>query len=125
MDTTALRTPAWRLIGLTRSEPGVLALADGRLAYWTDGGVAFDVPLGEVSDVVFPWYYFNGGAKLTADGEAYRFSFVEPNDAQPIPDHLLGRAFGGVGAAGVVAKKTADIARGRRAGKAWREALGA
>lgn len=120
----SLRTPAWRLHGLTRSEPGVLALADDRLGYWTPEGMVFDVPLAEVREIVFPWYYFGGGAKLTASGEAYRFSFVEPNDAQPIPDHLLGRAFGAVGAAGVVVKKTGDIARGRAAGRAWKAALG-
>ncbi len=114
----SLRTPAWRLIGLTRSEPGVLALEEGRLAYWTEERLLFDVPLSEVSDVVFPWYYFGGGVKLTAGGDAHRFSFVEPNDARPVPVHLMGRPRAGTGIS-----VGADIAEGRKAGKMWKRNL--
>lgn len=113
---SSLRSPAWRLIGLTRSEPGVLAHEAGRLSYQTENGVVFDVPLSEVSEVVFPWYYFSGGVKLTADGTAYRFSFVEPNDARPTPDHLLDEA-GGAGVQGT------GIAGGRQAGAMWKRLL--
>jgi len=115
----ALRTPAWRLIGLTRSEPGVLAFENGHLAYWTEDGLLFNVPLPEVSDVVFPWYYFSGGAKLIAGGDAYRFSFVEPNDAQPVPGHLMDRQCAGVGGS----TKAIGIAAGRRAGAMWKRLL--
>lgn len=119
----ALRTPAWRLHGLTRSEPGVLAFANGRLSYRTEDGVVFDVPLAEVTDVVFPWYYFGGGAKLMAEGEAYRFSFVRPNDASDVPGRLLARSGNPVGLV-TAGQKVVDIGAGRRAGKAWREILG-
>ena len=105
---SVLRTPAWRLIGLTRSEPGILALAEGRLTYRTNAGVMFDVPLMDISEVVFPWYYFGGGVKLNAVGEAYRFSFVEPNDAPSSP--LVGP--GGVG-----------VTAGRQAGAEWKRIL--
>ncbi|MEO0558965.1 MAG: hypothetical protein AAF170_12355 [Bacteroidota bacterium] len=104
----SLRTPAWRLIGLTRSEPGVLSYTDGRLSYRTEDGLLFDVPLSDVSNVVFPWVYFGGGVKLVADGEAYRFSFVTPNDALSSP-------LTGAGPVG--------IAAGRRAGAEWKRVL--
>lgn len=106
--SSSLRTPAWRLIGLTRSEPGALAYSDNRLSYRAEDGLLFDVPLSEVSHVVFPWYYFGGGVKLVADGEAYRFSFVTPNDA--LPSSVTGSAPVGIGA-------------GRRAGAEWKRVL--
>ena len=68
----------WRLIGTLRSEAGWLDLTAGRLRYTTETREVFDVSLDEVTDVVWPWYYFGGGVKLTADGEQYRFSFVLP-----------------------------------------------
>ena len=114
----SLRTPAWRLIGLTRSEPGVLAHEEGRLTYWTEEGLLFDVPLAEVADVAFPWYYFSGGVKLTADGEAYRFSFVEPNDAGPIPDSLLNK----LGPDNVILPPI-GVAEGRSIGQRWKPIL--
>ena len=73
---------AWRLIGTLRSQDGWLDLTAGRLRYSTPDGVVFDVPLAEVTDITWPWYYFGGGVKLTAGGEEYRFSFVLPNGAE-------------------------------------------
>ena len=73
---------AWRLIGTLRSQAGWLDLTAGRLRYSTPDGVVFDVPLAEVTDITWPWYYFGGGVKLTAGGEQYRFSFVLPNGAE-------------------------------------------
>ena len=133
-DTNSPRTVAWLLMGLTGSAPGVLQVSDGRLSYTAHGrgaltggqlrelerrtgrsGLAdeltgeavvtlFDVPLAAVSDVVFPWYYFGGGMKLTAADVGYRFSFIKPQNTQDWPG-------------------VADIPGGRAAGKAWRETL--
>lgn len=93
---------------MTQSEPGVLAHSDGRLRYRTEAGVRFDVPLSSVSNVVFPWYYFGGGVKLVANGEAYRFSFVTPNDATFSPQ---------------TGSVPVGIAAGRRAGAEWKQLL--
>ncbi len=73
-------------------------MTDGRLAFTTGERCLFDVPLPEVSDVVFPWYYFGGGVKFIIGATSYRLSFVEPND-------------------------TLAIGEGRRAGKAWKSVL--
>ncbi len=124
MATTALRTPAWLLIGITRSVPGVLELADGILAFSTEEGRVFAAPTSEVRNVRFPWFYFGGGAKLTVGSEQYRLSFVRPNDASDIPDRLMARSEDGGAAALLTAgRKVRDIGEGRRAGKAWRAAL--
>lgn len=124
MPDDAFRTPAWLLIGLTRSVPGVLEFADGRLAYSIEAGRVFDVPLSEVTGIKFPWYYFSGGVKFTVGSEAYRLSFVRPNDASDVPGRLLaGSEAGGPLALLTAGRKVADIGEGRRAGKAWKRIL--
>jgi hypothetical protein len=50
--------------------------------------------------VVFPWYYFGGGMKLSAGGVGHRFSFLRPQNTQDLPgvaDIPAGRAAGGPG----------------------------
>jgi hypothetical protein len=116
-----LRTQAWRMIGLTRSERGVLSLAHDRLTFTTHEGVVFDVPVAEVSEATAPWYYFGGGIKLRVRAERYRFSFVRPNDDLAVYDDL--EPIGVEDAPGLFAGS--DIARGRRACRAWQAALGA
>lgn len=126
MTTDAYRTPAWLLIGLTRNMPGVLEYADGQLAYSNEDGRVFDVPLAEVTGVKFPWYYFSGGMKFTVGSEAYRLSFVRPNDASDIPGRLLAGSDAGASFALLTAgRKVQDIGEGRRAGKAWKAVFAA
>lgn len=121
---TSLRTPAWRLIGLTRNQPGLLDLADGRLAFTPLQGEGFDVPLAEVTGVTFPWYYIGGGVKLKAAGEAYRFSFVRPNGAEHVPARLVPREYASDEDPWEVEPGMGEVARGRRVGTAWKAALG-
>jgi hypothetical protein len=113
---------AWRLIGTLRTEAGWLDLTAGRLRYTNEFGAMFDVPLDEVTDVVWPWYYFSGGVKLTANGDRYRFSFVLPNGAE-YPTARLEAVIGDPGALAIVLQKGNDIAAGRDAGKEWRRRL--
>ena len=94
-----IETTVWRLIGLTGSKRGVLTLGNGRLAFNGDEGTKFNVPLGAVSGIKFPWYYFHGGVKMTIANESYRFSFIEPHN-----EH-------------------ANIREGRRTGARWKAAL--
>jgi hypothetical protein len=134
LDRDSTRTAAWLLMGSTGSTPGVLEIGGGRLRYTAHGrgaltngqlreleqrtgqsGLAdalsggarvalFDVPLDAVGDVVFPWYYFGGGMKLTAGGAPYRFSFLKPQNTQDDPGIF-------------------DIPAGRAAGRTWKGAL--
>jgi hypothetical protein len=109
--STSFESPAWQLIGATRNKPGHLVLADGTLTFEVESRPVFRVPLSQVTNVVFPWYYFSGGAKMTVKGTHYRFSFVKPNDAVDPDDRSAG--IGSV----------LSIGSGRKAGKAWKEAL--
>ena len=135
-NSSRLRTEAWLLRGIS-SMPGALALANDRLSFTAFGAgnfggrqlrkleaeagrdglatrlgndentVVFDVPLAEVQDVNFPWYYFSGGVKLTLCGVRYRFGFARPaNTKLPSENADL-----------------SDITKARRSGKAWKAVL--
>jgi hypothetical protein len=113
---------AWRLVGLFRSQAGWLDLHDGRLRYFTPAGVDFDVPLDEVTGLVFPWYYSGGGLKLTVAGEEYRFAFVEPNGAQR-PDVSRLAASKETRSLAQVAVRAQEAGSGRSVGREWRRLL--
>ena len=101
---------------MIRSLPGILESGGGRFAFTTDEQRVFDVPLSEVTDVKFPWYYFGGGVKFKIGTAGYRLSFVQPNDADDIPFDLISRTEFGDPAA----RSTAGIREGRQAGEAWK-----
>ena len=114
---------AWRLKGITVSIPGWLDLTAGRLRFATPDEVVFDVPLAEVTDIVYPWYYFGGGVKLRAAGELYRISFVLPNGMEYASARGLASQ-GDLASLAIVASKAEDIGAGREVGRRWRELLG-
>ncbi len=113
---------AWRLIGALRTQAGWLDLTAGRLRYSTADEVEFDVPLFEVVGIIWPWYYFGGGVKLSIAGEQYRFSFVLPNGAE-YPTARMAAEAGDPAALAIVWDKANDIGAGRTVGKEWRRRL--
>ncbi len=80
MTNTDITTPAWLLEGITGSTPGTLQLTNGRLRFAIDGQTVFDVPLEQISDINFPWYYFLGGVKFRISATPYRLSFSEAGE---------------------------------------------
>lgn len=122
--TTRLTTEAWQLLGITTSRHGKLRLDRGQLRFTLDDGTeVFRTDMAAVEKIVFPWYYFGGGVKLTVAGVRHRVSFVRPNDADDAMDRLAARA-GDVGAVHAqVAGKFVDISSGRSRGRAWRQVL--
>jgi hypothetical protein len=115
---------AWRLIGTLGTAAGWLDLTAGRLRFSTAAEAVFDVPLAEVTDIIWPWYYFGGGVKLSVEGTQYRFSFVLPNGAD-YPTARLAAEAGDAGALAIVWQKADDIGAGRDVGKEWRRRLDA
>jgi hypothetical protein len=137
-----LRSVGWLLMGLTGSMPGQLRLVKGMVSFVAFGrgemsdrhiaaleqdlgrsGVeealrarepvtVFEVPLTEVTDVRFPWYYFGGGMKLTIAHVPLRFSFVRPSNTVPVPDRDAHEAAG-----------ITDVVGGKHVARAWRAAL--
>jgi hypothetical protein len=118
----AFASYAWQLIGTLRTAAGWLDLTAGRLRFTTVADVVFDVPLAEVTDVIWPWYYFGGGVKLSVDGTQYRFSFVLPNGAE-YPTARLAAEVGDPAALAIVRQKADDIGAGRTVGKEWRRRI--
>lgn len=92
---------SWLLEGITGAVYGNLKFANGQLSLTVKGRKIFNVPLTEIKDIVFPWYYFSGGVKFRIGAEKYRLSFVEPNNSPGYP----------------------DISGGRRTGKTWKSIL--
>lgn len=81
MIESFLESQAWLLHGLTGSEGGVLKLKHGRISFPTDAGrQVFDVALGEVSEIKFPWLYFGAGMTLKIGDEKHRLSFIQPGN---------------------------------------------
>ncbi len=131
-----LITRAWLLRGIS-SIPGTLKLSKGRLSFTaSDAGtcwgfqlrkleaqagraglaerlskdkntVVFDVPLADVQQVHFPWFYFSGGVKLTLHGVRYRFGFDKPANTR-MPSEGV---------------DLSEIKKARRSGKAWKAVL--
>ncbi|WP_219413059.1 hypothetical protein [Pseudonocardia nigra] len=129
MTTASLATPAWIMAGRLRNVPGVLAAGDGRLAFVTEDGPVFAVPIAEVTDVRWPWHWFGGGCRLTAAGEPYKITLVRPNGAPDVSPSLLDA---GASLLAVVTEAAVpahslqsvfDIRSGRAAGAAWKDAL--
>ena len=113
---------AWLLIGTFRTAAGWLDLTAGRLRFSTPDQIVFDVQIDQVTDVVWPWYYFGGGVKLRAAGEPYRLSFVLPNGAE-YPTARLATEAGDPASLAIVWSKASDIGAGRDVGKEWRQRL--
>lgn len=120
MTADTFCTQAWLLVGITQNVPGILELNSGQLAFTSDEGCVFDVPLAAVSNINFPWHYFGGGVKFNIGSENYRLSFVQPNDAFNVSQELLSRT---TFARSPSVLKVLDIGDGRRAGKAWKSML--
>lgn len=126
MADEELRTPVWMLSGLTGSVPGLLEMVDGKVGFTTEEQRVFESPLTDIS-VKYPWYYFGGGCKIRIKDDVYRISFVRPNGASDLPGEVLARVDDGAGGALsllTAGRKLHDIGQGRRAGKAWKAALG-
>ncbi len=94
MESTTFDTPAWLMIGLTKSVAGHLELAGGQLSLnLVTDECAFDSPLSDVNELKFPWYYFSAGFKLAIAGEHYRVSFLDQHDSQIMTGIRNGKAW--------------------------------
>jgi hypothetical protein len=122
-----LVSPAW-LIGGLRNVPGYLGAGGGRLTFVSDEPV-FDVPIDQVTDVSWPWHWFDGGCKLRATGQAYKVTFVRPN-GMPAPNPSMLQTT--IGVFGLLTgswqhidalQGLADVRTGRAAGQRWKQVL--
>ncbi|MDD5544003.1 MAG: hypothetical protein PHX83_12590 [Acidobacteriia bacterium] len=127
MPTPILQAIVWQRRGLTNM-PGVLVLADQTLSFSTEEGCLFQVPLGEVHDLRWPWYSMNAAFKATINGKKYYFSFARPNGAAAaMPATLTTPAMGAVAGTAFnalqIADLTGNVVSGIKRGKIWKAEL--
>lgn len=74
----------WQLSGLIgRVTPGLLTWENGNVAYLTEEGVVFDVPLAELKNIKWPFLRMGLGFDAVVSGKKYQFSFSKPNASAP------------------------------------------
>ena len=90
-----LRTEAWLLTGVTVGKqdleiPGYLELKAGVLSFTvdtslgftladaSDGARLFRIPIADVQNITFPWYYASFGFKFQSGGTNYRINLAGP-----------------------------------------------
>lgn len=127
MSAQMLQAIVWQRRGLT-NVPGVLVLTNQTLSFTTEEGCLFQVPLGEVHDLRWPWYSLNAAFKATINGTKYYLSFARPNGAAAaVPATLttpvLGAAAGTAFNALQVADLTGSVVSGIKRGKIWKAEL--
>ncbi len=74
----------WRIFGLIgKVEAGVLIYDEGKVIYITDEGIQFDVPLGLLENIKWPFLRMGFGFDTVVYGKKYKFSFSKPNPSAP------------------------------------------
>src|SRR6476469_5086309 len=77
-----LTSKVWQMRGIFQSAiPGYLVLHDGKVAYVTESGEQFNVPLSEVKEVKWPGLQMGFGFNAVVNGAKYKFTFMKPNSA--------------------------------------------
>ena len=110
MATDTLETPAWLMHGIItyNAKVGTLRLDSGRLSFRETGAeeALFDIALGDITDVRFPFYNLSSVVRFDADGKRYRLAFLASK-----------RRFKWSGA------RISDVRPARRWGRQWKAAL--
>ena len=119
-----LNTSAWLLKDLTDSKLGRLTFDGQRIAFKSsDKKLDFDVPLKELKNLNYPWYYFGGGFKASVMSRPIRISLTTPN-GQIDPDDLDSEAEHlGLVKSGLIVAFDAikNIGKGRKKMALWRK----
>ena len=85
-----INSKVWRLQGaFSVGDPGLLSLDQGRVSFITEQGEIFNVPLGEVKNVNWPFLQFGFGFNAVVNGVKYKFTFMKPNGAADLDDSAL------------------------------------
>lgn len=123
-----LTSKVWRMRGIFQSAtPGYLVLHDGKVAYVTEAGEEFNVPLSDVKEVKWPGLQMGFGFNAVVNGNKYKFTFMKPNGAPQMNDSSLSQLTRytrlGMGMDAVAA--LAKWGDSKKSAKAWKEALAA
>lgn len=126
-------TPAWLMLGMTQSLPGILYYDGQHFGFETDDeSHCIKCSLNELINIKYPWYYFGGGFKATANGKPFRISLVKPNGAEQVSkrvitkvgqlaDNLGLESLGVISGLTTIIESVDSIREGRTAMKLWQD----
>lgn len=106
--------------------PGLLSLNSNTVSFATSEGEHFNVTVGEVKEVKWPFLQFGLGFNASVNGQKYKFTFMKPNGAADLNDSDLGqlaqftRIGRGVNAVATLAKWGDN----KKTAKQWKAVLG-
>lgn len=84
----------WQISGLFgKAIPGVLVLDNENVAYVTEEGIIFNVPLSEIKKIQWPFLRMGLGFDAIINGRKFKFSFSKPNPSAPEIDYTNGMPF--------------------------------
>ena len=86
-----LVSKVWNIPGIFGSvTPGLLVWKEGNVAFITEEGVQFNVPLSEVKEVKYPFLRMGLGFDAVVNGKKYKFALSKPNPSAPELDDTAG-----------------------------------
>lgn len=119
-QSPAFSSPAWLLLGLINSLPGLLQLRNEQLSYVAHHSgtlgtrglsklekkfgipdlayklvsnqptLLFRIHLSEIESIHFPFYYFSAGMHFKINNEKHRLSFIRPNNTRTYARNFAG-----------------------------------
>lgn len=108
------------------SSPGLLALKDGMVTFFTEEGEHFTVPVAEVKDVKWPFISFGLAMNAVVNGQKYKFSFMKPNGGSEIGDSTFTHLsrFTSMGRGLDSLATLANWGDNKKSARQWKEVLG-
>lgn len=123
-----LVSKVWQIAGLVgKVVPGALILRKGFVAFITEEGIQFNVPLAAIKNIKWPILRMGMGFDAVIQDKKYKFSFAKPNPNAAEIDIVPGNPLPSVTFAGQYFEDISslwNIKKDKAATKAWKEILG-
>ena len=126
MDKELIST-VWKISGIIgKVTPGALVWKNERVAFITEEGVQFQVPLADITNIKWPFLRMGMGFDTEVYGQKYKFSFAKPNASAPEIEIKNGNPLPKVVFAGLYVDDVSsllDIKSDRQTTKKWKAVL--
>jgi hypothetical protein len=74
----------WQISGLVgNAVPGILLWKNQEVAFITEKGIIFNLPISEIKEVKWPFLRMGLGFDAVINGEKFKFTFAKPNPSAP------------------------------------------
>ena len=116
----------WQISGLVGSAvPGILLWKNKEVAFITEKGIIFNVPISEIKEISWPFLRMGLGFNAVINGKKFKFSFAKPNPSAPDIKYTAGIPFPKVffAAQSFDDLSLRNLKADREASKAWKKIL--